>query len=95
MPPFYFLLTELPAEKHDPAFPEVGEVTKSEIEVLDQYSHLLDGLNIRADLMQAGQVEWTNRASTTIFCPCAGTTDVVLGACQDRFGLTDGCKAGL
>jgi hypothetical protein len=51
MPPFDFRFTELPAEKHDAAFPEVREVAESEIEILDQHSHLLDGLNVRADLM--------------------------------------------
>ena len=53
VPPFDLCFAVFPAEKDDTAISKMGEVAETEINVLDENAHFLDGLEIGTDLVQA------------------------------------------
>jgi hypothetical protein len=51
MPPLDFRLAILPTEKHDTAVSKMRKIAEAEIDIFDKDTHLLDGLEVCADLV--------------------------------------------
>jgi hypothetical protein len=95
VPPFDFLFTELPAEKYNAAVPKMRKVAKTHLEVFHKYTQFLDGLEIGADLLQARNIERTDRASPSILSLSAGLPNIVFRSSQDGLGLSDRHQSGI
>ena len=74
---------------------EMGEITEAQVQILYQDAEFLNCLKIGTDLLQTQDIEVTNGAPPSIFCPGAGFLDVVFCARQDSLGLLNRGQLGI
>jgi hypothetical protein len=89
------MFPKLPTEKDHAAVAEVGKVTESDVQIFNQYAHLLDRLNIAAYLLQAVNIEGAHRTAASILCASACFANVFSGLQENLLRAFDGGQAGM
>ena len=72
MPPTNFFLAKFPAQIDDSSPSLTGEIAKSEVNVFDDDSQLVNGLQAAADFMESSNIQRSDRAAASRRSVCAG-----------------------
>src|SRR5574341_1202869 len=92
MPPPDLIFAELPAEIDDASVTQMGKVAEPDIHVLDEHAEFVNGLQVRTNLLQARDIQMTDRTATAILSLRAGFLNFPLRLNQDGLGLLDRSK---
>jgi hypothetical protein len=87
MPPLDLIFAELPTEIDDASMTEMGKVTQPDINVLNEHTEFVDCLQICTDLLQARNVQVTDRTTAAIWSLGTGLLNLQFCLEEDRLGL--------